>query len=133
MGRQVTGLSTIYAIRNKENGKVYIGRSTKLEHRIKQHWQEKRRMIQISKEPKFMGSLTDFEKDFECFGQNAFEVYRIEECVPPEMCRQREAFWISEYNATDPRFGYNKSREVAVKVDSFIRGLPPNISKAQED
>lgn len=128
MGRQ----STIYAIRNKRNGKVYIGRTTNLTARIRRHWQDKRYIIKLSKSGTFRGELTQFEKDFEEFGQSAFEVYQIEDGVSPENCRQREAFWIAEYNSTDPRYGYNRYREVVPPVDDFIHGLPPNLSKPRE-
>ena len=75
-----------------------------------------------------MGRYTElgpFDLDFDRYGRDRFEVYIIEENVPPEICQEREAFWISEYDATNPDFGYNKRPETVPGVDDFIRGVPP--------
>jgi hypothetical protein len=103
-----------------------------MEQRIKEHFDDLRR-----------GQKTccDFEKgsrvkssmqvDYDTFGKDSFEVYILEEMVSPEMCKEREAHCIAEYNATCPEYGYNKFNE---KTDYVVtkHGLPPNRYKQSE-
>jgi group I intron endonuclease len=127
MGWKVTRPSDIYAIQCKENGRVYIGRTYDLKRRIKEHFQ----MLRNCKKTRYVhktSCLSEFQKDYNKYGEEAFEVYVIESSVPPEKCDEREAFWIAEYNATDPRFGYNFRDERLKSVDIRItHGAPPKI------
>lgn len=133
MRRNCTSVITIYAIRNKVNGKVYIGASQDVERRVRQHFQEKRYMAKISEGESFKGKLKPFEQDFKDMGQDAFEVYFLEQNVPPELRQEREAYWIAEYESANPRFGYNKYTENPVKCPQIKDGFPPNLSKKKED
>lgn len=112
-------ISSIYAIRCKVNGKVYIGRSQNPHERIKQH-------IQCLRRGENHG--TDlFKEDFDEYGADAFEGYILENGVEPENFREREAFWIAEYRATNPLYGYNKDAMEAGLVVKITTGLPPKI------
>lgn len=124
-GWPVTRPSTIYAIRCKENGRVYIGRTYRLEGRIKEHFNELRRIKKTTYESS-KHSLSQFQVDFNIYGESAFEVYVLEENVPPEDCRERESYWIAEYNSTNPEFGYNRLTErIIIDHIPINYGCPP--------
>ena len=130
MGWPITHPSTIYAIRCKHSGRVYIGRTYRLKERIQEHFTELRRRQKVrynygSKET----NLSRFQKDYDKYGEEDFEVYILEEDVMPEHCKLREAYWIAQYNATNPLYGYNRYDEHAKPiVPEFKRELPPNRS-----
>lgn len=119
MGWQIKNPSTIYAIRCTHNGKVYIGRTQRFDQRIREHWLDLKRG--------FKGKMRDssFQDDFDRYGTDGFNVYILEENVPPEMAEKRELHWISEYRATDPRYGYNKLGGNSFPDFKIIPGLPP--------
>lgn len=118
--------STIYAIRNKMNGRVYVGRTSDFNLRIKQHFSKLR-----SSEPQTMKCgdkrvETLFQIDFDTFGEDAFEVYILEEDVEPKECQAREAYWIGYYNSTNPIYGYNIRSERRPSLEfTVIHGIPP--------
>lgn len=126
MGWPITHPSTIYAIRCKENGKLYIGRTYDLIRRTHEHFSELRR--NAKKKTMYPGkrTLSNFQLDYNQYGEEAFEVYILEENVPPEKCKSREAFWISQYDTTNPKRGYNKFTEAEKPVKLKIqKGLTP--------
>lgn len=139
MGRPIIHISMIYAIRCTETGRVYIGRTYDLERRLKEHFNELRNGNKTIKAKVFTpakpyGQSTriqsKFQQDYDEYGEGAFEVFILEENIAPSKCKEREAYWIAEYCATDPRYGYNRlteSSEPAVKA--IVHGLPPNIAK----
>jgi group I intron endonuclease len=121
MGHKIKNPSTIYAIRCIVNGKVYIGRTQNLEQRIRQHWLDLKRG--------FKGNMRDpsFQNDFDRYGEESFTVHILEEHVPPDAANDREAFWISEYRATNSAYGYNKLNGETESAFKFVAGLPPKI------
>lgn len=112
-------VSSIYAIRCKTNGKVYIGRSQNPHERIKQH-------MQCLNRGENCGSDA-FKEDFDKYGAADFEGYILEEQVYPAKFREREAFWIAEYRSTNPLYGYNKDTMDPGYVVTITPGLPPKI------
>ena len=125
MGWKITLPSTIYAIRCIENGKVYIGRTQDLERRMREH------LTDLKKGNKRMDygrgyEPSDFQTDFNKYGEASFEVYLLEEEVAPGVVNERETFWIQVYNSTDRRYGYNKLDGVKTTgFSNFKEGLPP--------
>ena len=119
MGWKIKNPSTIYAIRCIKNGKVYIGRTQNFEQRIRQHWLDLQRG--------FKGKMRDpsFQDDFYIYGEEGFCVYILEKDVPPETANEREAFWIAEYRATNPLYGYNKLNGDPAPTFAITPGLPP--------
>lgn len=119
MGWAIKSPSTIYAIRCIHNGKVYIGRTQRLEQRIREHWLDLKRG--------FKGNMRDpsFQQDFDRYGTDGFKVYILEENVSPDMADKREQHWISEYRATDSRYGYNKLGGKQLHDFEISPGLPP--------
>ena len=122
---------SIYAIRNKANGRVYIGKTKDIRERVLQHWAEKTHIANIYKQNQLTRELTLYEKDYLEAGKDGFEVYCLEENVPQDIGREREAYWIAEYDATNPKYGYNKRSERKLSVNCIV-GLPPNVSKGEK-
>ena len=126
MGWPITHPSCIYAIRCRNTGKVYIGRTYRLKSRIKEHFSELRRGLKGSGSKRYGFNSASFQADYDAYGESAFEVYVLQENVPPELCQKAEEHWIREYDSTNPMYGYNIRNEV-VKRGSFstVKGLPP--------
>lgn len=111
-------LHTIYAIRCKSNGKVYIGRTTKLDERIKIHFAELK-----SGRHKIKSLLEDFNK----YGKDDFEVYVLEKDIPYSE-RYKEYEYMKMYNSFDKKYGYNfgdRGKKTTSTID-YIYKLPPN-------
>ena len=127
MGHKVTRPSVIYAIRCEANGKIYVGRTQNLQRRMREHLTELKNGAK-NQSYRFGRGPSEFQKDFNQYGQSAFEVYILERDVPPSEVHEREYHWISEYRATDSRYGYNKYAEKAAQGFSrFKSGLPPKV------
>ncbi len=78
----------IYKTTNLTNGKYYIGLDTK-------------------NRPEYLGSGKILKQAIKKSGREQFKKEILEECKTIEELRSREVYWISYYNSTDPRFGYN--------------------------
>ena len=115
-------VSSIYAIRCKATGKVYIGRSQNPRERMKQHLQH------LKRGDNHYGTAS-FKEDFDKYGASGFEGYILETGIAPGKFREREAFWIAEYNATNPEYGYNKNPMEVGLAMPVITGLPPKLGK----
>jgi group I intron endonuclease len=133
MGWAATEPSAIYAIRCKENGRVYIGRTSCVERRIKEHFTELRKGQKTCRTgaTKVYGKSL-LQEDYDKYSEDAFEVYVLEEDIQPEKCKERESFWIAEYNSTNAIYGYNKlSEQGRPELPSAKRGMPPNKFKEE--
>lgn len=82
----------IYKITKKSNGKSYIGQSSNIERRFKEHKYKKDIPIDLA---------------IQKYGSDAFEFSILEECSQ-EQLDEREIYWIQYYN-TYKGFGYNCS------------------------
>lgn len=126
MGWPITHPSTIYAIRCKENGKIYIGRTYRFERRIKEHFYELRRDKKLKTQRAGRRISTDFQDDYNRYGESAFEAYVLAEYIAPEKCQETEAKWIAYYHTTEPDKGYNIRREQLKGFQvQFKSGIPP--------
>ena len=67
----------------------------------------------------------EFREDFLKYGVDDFELYILETDVLPSNGREREAYWIDEYQATNPCFGYNKDPMSIGFAVRITPGLPP--------
>lgn len=122
--------SVIYAIRCKENGRMYIGCTTNLKKRISKHYSQLKSKSKTKVSDGNVG-LSEFQLDFEKYGEDAFEVYLIKDGVSDDCKRVEEGRYIDKYKTTDPRYGYNKKRENAYKFcDQVIKGEPPLIDES---
>ena len=87
----------IYIVKNKLNGKVYVGQSVEIEIRWKHEINESLRL----KYPK-----NKFIRALKKYGAENFEFSILEECKIEEL-DEKEIFYIKKYNSTV--FGYNTS------------------------
>lgn len=115
----------VYAIRCKENGKIYIGSTIRLEERIYQHFRELKshRKTRISNVNR-LKSYVNWQDDYDKYGADAFEIYCLEVNIPQNKLREREFYWVEEYKAKDPKYGYN-SMGFSKNSYEIINGLPP--------
>lgn len=94
----MTNLGSIYIIKNSINNKVYIGQTiNKVSYRFKTHVYYAVR-----------GKDYVIGKAIRKYGVSNFFYEILEEC-PMENLNEREIYWISKYNSTNPKFGYNVS------------------------
>lgn len=92
----VTG---IYIIKNTINNKVYIGQSVNVYRRWNDH--KRRYKASYSTEPNSL-----IHKAFRKYGISNFIFEIVEQCLVEELDK-REQYWISYYQATDTKYGYN--------------------------
>ena len=88
----------IYKYENKINGKIYIGLSTNIENRYKQHLYDAEHL----EERRCSGIDYAIKK----YGIENFEFQIIEEC-PSEQLNDREKYWINFYDSYNN--GYNRT------------------------
>lgn len=93
----------VYVIRNKINGKVYIGSSKNCYHRVRsQHlWSLENKTH----------TNPHLQSSWNKYGKSAFEFFIIELCEP-ENILIREQFYIDSMTATNREFGYNANQLV---------------------
>lgn len=103
----------IYLIRNKINGKVYIGQSINIERRIGDHFSRR--------------SGTDLHKDIQQYGKDNFEIEVLEECKVEDL-NKRERFYIEKYESFGEK-GYNLNTG-GNSNPNFTEERKQNISKA---
>lgn len=90
----------IYRFKNKINGKVYIGQTTKsLRKRVIQHMTNSR--------PTTKSHKSYFHRALYKYGIENFSLDVVERCNTKEELDEREIYWIAYYNSTNKNFGYN--------------------------
>lgn len=91
----------IYVIYNKTTNKKYVGKSTNIHSRIKQH------ITQLNTKSK--DENRHMIRAWHKYGQNDFEYFVVEyldlACV--EKLKERELFWQLHFKVTDRKYGYN--------------------------
>lgn len=93
--------SGIYKITCITNNKVYIGQSTNIQERIKDH---KRRLKNNKHDNSYL------QNSWNKHGKENFKFEILEICENNfKILNEREIYWINEYNALDRRFGFNLS------------------------
>jgi group I intron endonuclease len=102
--------SGVYYIRNRFNGKVYVGSGTySARKRLSWHQWALR---------KNRHSNIHLQRAWNKDGEKAF-VFNVMESCPPEKCLEREQYWIDTFQAADQEYGYNIRKEA-----SSNRGIP---------
>lgn len=84
----------IYKTTNNVNGKIYVGQ----------------KKSEVFLDNKYLGSGKLLHEAINEFGAEQFSVEMIESCRTPEQLNEREIYWISFYNSTNPEIGYNMSK-----------------------
>ena len=87
----------IYKYTNKLNGHVYIGQSTNIENRYKQHLYDSKQKFDRG---------TGVDKAIHKYGIENFTFEIIEECQAEEL-NEKERYWIQYYDSYNK--GYNKT------------------------
>ncbi len=87
----------IYMIQNKSNSKTYIGQSTRLTIRWRDHKYSLRHGKHYNKH---------LQLSYDKYGLDAFEFAILEEC-DPQIIDEREKYWIKKLETMDPHKGYN--------------------------
>jgi group I intron endonuclease len=82
-------MAYIYKTTNLINGKIYIGQTKR-------------------KTSKYLGSGTFIKQAILEYGKHNFNREIIEE-VDASMIDEREKYWISHFNSTNPKIGYNRT------------------------
>lgn len=92
------GIIGIYKI-SFPNGKVYIGLSNNIKRRIREHWQDERRVKMICHFAlkKYYSNIQEIELDI--LEELDFVDYKI--------LSEKERYWINFYSANNKDFGYN--------------------------
>ena len=83
----------IYLTTNSLNGKIYVG-------------QKKSKRFLGNK---YLGSGRRLKSAIKSYGENVFAVEMIDEAESLDELNDKEIYWISYYNSTDPLIGYNIS------------------------
>lgn len=87
----------IYKITNKINNKSYIGQSTHIEKRLRDHKSE----YEWNRHPNY-----PLYKAFKKYGLENFIFQIIEQCYPQDL-DENEIFWIKYYHSLTSEHGYN--------------------------
>lgn len=90
----------IYKIENKKNHKVYIGQSTNIYRRWKEHRVRSQSKKHIEDNNLYMDMYEHLDD---------FDFSIIERCDRIDL-NQKEINWIAHYNSTNPEYGYNISK-----------------------
>ena len=116
---------TIYAIKNKTTGKIYIGRTRpEPEKRFTEHITALRCKRHSSKE---------MQVDFEKYGLKDFEFYVLESNLKYDD-REKEQYYMDLYNTQDKKYGYNSKYKKPKIADGIkiIYDFPENKSERKE-
>jgi group I intron endonuclease len=88
----------IYTIRNKDNGKVYVGSS----QNVGERWRTHRKQLKAQRHAN--GHL---QAAWNSYGEDAFDFVVIEAVDDPDRLIEREQYWMDEMRSTDHDTGYN--------------------------
>lgn len=110
-------LFTIYAIRNKVNGKIYIGRT---EQSVRE-----RVLLHLYALKKCRHNSKTLQYDYKKYGKEAFEFYEIEDNVSFDN-RDRKSFYMDLYRSCNEKYGYNCQDQHSKAKEDFeiIHGRP---------
>ena len=92
-------MTGIYCIKNKTNGKVYIGSSNNIERRFRRHRTELNTKRHSNKH---------LERAYQKDGEENFDFIILEICLEEELI-SKEIYYINKYEALDNTKGYNLS------------------------
>lgn len=127
-------LPAIYAFRNRENGKVYIGSAIDALERRNDHLYALRRGR--SHCPHLQAAWTKY-------GEDTFEWGIVEVVAEPTMLIEREQFWMDIFQSCDRLFGYNARPKAGnqlglrhsdvsrAKISASKKGKKPDLSDEQ--
>jgi len=102
----------IYSLVNQVNGKRYIGKSKKIEHRIWSHFNllKKETPSRIVNRHLFAAAKKYGVENF------SWEIVESFDVLDEAALADREIFWMEFYNTTDRDFGYNLMKDSSSRV-----------------
>lgn len=110
-------MTGIYKIENKVTGQVYIGQSTNIKRRFKDH------MVRaFNNFPSNEQYNNELYIDLRRYGKENFTFMVIEECQKEEL-KEKEAYWIGVYNSYLNGYNLNSGhlhQEATIKFDETI-------------
>lgn len=106
----------IYAIRCNETGRIYIGLSTDIDGRLRNHLAN----LRTGKHP---ASL--LQEYFDRYGEESLSLFVLEEGLTIEEARRKEQEYIAEYGTRNPANGYNTVHPNIRKNLDLIYAKPP--------
>jgi group I intron endonuclease len=110
----------VYAIKNKLDGKMYIGSSKKIERRFNSHKYKLKRGIHDN---------DHLQNAWATYGAESFEFIVLAQ-YPAEGLFGREQEWIDLHKTLDREFGYNKTK--AIPGSYFSEETREKMSKAKK-
>lgn len=89
----------IYGIKNKVNGKIYVGQSSNVKARLYNHKSALKHDMHMN---------DHLQKAWNKYGEFNFNFFIIEELDSIDKLNEKEIFWIDKYNANNREYGYNR-------------------------
>ena len=96
MSDELQFVYSIYAIRNKSNGKLYIGQTKNVKKRFLMHTQK-------TSNCKLLRDAIQKE------GKENFEIILLDEALSINEADRKEKMWIEKYHSNDFNYGYNST------------------------
>ena len=93
-------MTTIYAIENIANGKVYVGSTSNTYSR----WMDHKSALRRGNHHSYR-----LQEDWNTYGMESFNFKVIEDCVLEEERLNREQYWIDKLSSSSEELGYNIS------------------------
>lgn len=87
----------VYIIKNKSNGKLYVGKSISIKRRWYQHKYELKDNIHFN---------DHLQNSWNKYTEENFSFEVLEECKPEEL-NDLEKYYIKKYDSMNPEYGYN--------------------------
>tara|TARA_Y100000310_G_C20503742_1_gene725335 strand:+ start:573 stop:968 length:396 start_codon:yes stop_codon:yes gene_type:complete len=110
--------------RNKVNGKVYIGLTSKsAEKRWSAHCKRAKYLCRLNNGNYFQRAIVKY-------GKESWELEILELCYSLEDAEKAEAKWIKHYKSSDKRFGYNLTDGGSVSHSSLDPRVRQKISRS---
>lgn len=107
----------IYEIKNKINGKIYVGQSNDIDRRFIEHCSPTR----------YLTSHIPVEWAIHKYGKNNFEFKILEECHVNEL-NEKETFWIKKLNTVEKGYNCNEGGDCGTRGERN-----PNAKLSLED
>lgn len=121
-------ISGIYGLRNRINGKWYIGQSINIAYRLRNGYSK----MKCKNQRKIFSALLKY-------GYDTFDKIIIEECSVDWIMNYREMYWIKYFNSVyggyNLQFGGNSrkpSDETRKRISDSLKGFGKGIKKSEE-
>lgn len=125
-------LYSVYAVRCKVNGKIYVGCTSDVRCRIRSHFQQLQRGQKRSCGTHSGGAA--WQRDYDTFGESAFEYYVLQDQISYADKANAEAYWIARLHAKEEEHGYNAQNVILMPIPiPLVEGLPPELATIKKE